>query len=152
MTVHRIFITPTLKKDGRHKGSSKGPLFNASYEGQVIVVGSTEPCLYAARILKAKGLTGRLEMWDTVLPYCRFHTDIDKVAGLTVREGDELPRLVKFKSFAPRHAQDGDFSSGGIQVAQTGETRPVDSRPALTGNLAVPQRCPASAPSEELGK
>ena len=119
--IHKITISPTLNMEGRHKRSSKGPLFDASYEGHVIVVGSTEPCLDAARILKARGLSGRLEMWDTVLPYSWFRADIDKAAGVTVREGDEPPRLVKFKPLPPRHALGGNFASGGIQVAQAGE-------------------------------
>ena len=136
MTVHRIVITPTLNREGRHKRSSKGPLFDASYEGQVIVVGSTEPCLDAARILKAWGLSGRLEMWDTVLPYCRFRANLDKAAGLTVREGDEPPRLVKFESFTPRNALDGGLASGGATVSQTAETGPGESPAALEGSLA----------------
>lgn len=131
MTVHRIVITPTLDKEGRPKRSSKGPLFNASYEGQVIVVGSTQPCLAAARVLKARGLSGRLEMWDAVLPYCRFHTDIDKAAGLTIEEGDGLPRLRKYRFFPGGDAQDGDFASGGVPVAQTGGSRSSESPAAL---------------------
>ena len=55
MKVNRIVITPTLDKEGRPRRSSKGPLFDASYEGQVIVLGSTEPGLDAARFLKARG-------------------------------------------------------------------------------------------------
>ena len=85
LEAHRIIIvTPSLDKEGRPRWSSKGPLFDASYEGQVIFVGSTEPCLDTARILKTMDLSGRLEMWDTVLPYCRLHTNIDRAAGLTV--------------------------------------------------------------------
>jgi hypothetical protein len=135
----RIIIAPSLDKDGSHKRSSKGPLFDASYEGQVIVEGSTEPCLAAARVLKARGLTGRLEMWDAVLPYCRFHADIDTAAGLTIEEGDSLPRLRKYRAHLGRDAQDGDFASGGIPVAQTGESRPGDSRCTPTGKILAGQ-------------
>ena len=136
----RIVTTPTLDKEGRHKQSSKGPLFNASFEGQAIVVGSTEPCLDSARILKARGLTGRLEMWDIVFPYCRLRADIENAAGLTIREGDERPRFVKFKPLPPRNALNGSFISGGIEVAQTAERRPTDSPRAPTGEiLAEPE-------------
>lgn len=131
MTVHRIFIKPTLDEEGRHRRSSKGPLFDASYEGRVIVIGSTEPCLTAAHVLKASGLTGKLEMWDSVLPYCRFQTVIDKAAGLTVEEGESLPRLRKYRAYPGGDAQDGDFASGGIPVAQTGESRSSESSAAL---------------------
>jgi hypothetical protein len=136
MTVHRIIITPMLDREGRHKRSSKGPLFDATYEGQVIVIGSTEPSLDAARILKASGHSGRLEMWDTVLPYCRLHVDIDQAAGLTVEEGDSLPRLRKYRAYPGRDAQDGNFASGGIPIAQTAEARAGESPAALAGRLA----------------
>ena len=152
MNAHRIIITPSLDKEGRHRRSSKGPFFDASYEGQIVVIGSTEPCLDAARILKARGLSGRIEIWDRVLPYCRFHADIVKAAGMTVREGDESARLVKFKSLPPRHVLDGNFKSGGMPVAQKAETRPSESPAALTGIWAEPRSCFASASPEDLGK
>lgn len=137
MKVHRIVITPTLDKDGRPRRSSKGPFFDASYGGQVIVMGATEPCLAAARILKARGITGRLEMWDAVLAYCRFHMDIEKAAGLTIEEGDSLPRLRKYRAHPGSDAQDGDFASGGTEIAQTRESRPTDSPPTPTHKLRV---------------
>jgi hypothetical protein len=152
MNAHRIIITPTLDMEGRQKRSSKGSLFDASYEGQVIVVGSTEPSLDSARALKARGLTGRLEMWDAVLPYCRFRANLDKAAGLTVREGDEPPRLVKFESFAPHNVQDGGLASGGATVSQTAETGPGESPAALMGRLAEPRRCPANVPRREQSR
>jgi hypothetical protein len=139
MMAHRIVITPTLDKEGRHKRSSKGSLFDTNYEGQAIAVGSTEPCLDAARILKARGLSGRLEMWDTVLPYCRFHTDIDKSAALTIEEGDSLPRLRMYRVRPGGDAQDGDFASRGIPVAQTGEGRSSES-PAALGQIPTGQQ------------
>ena len=52
-------------------------------------------------------------MWDSVLPYCRYRTDIDKAACLTVREGEGQLRFVKFKSFAPRYAGGWQFRCGG---------------------------------------
>jgi hypothetical protein len=135
MRAHRIVITPSLDKEGRPKRSSKGPLFDASYEGQIIVLGTTEPCLDAARVLKAWGLSGRLEMWDTILPSYRFQTDIDKAAGLTIEEGDSLPRLRKYRVRPGGDAQDGDFASRGIPVAQTVESRPTDSFRTPTGAI-----------------
>lgn len=149
MTEHRIVIAPSLDKEGRHKRSSKGPLFDASYEGQIIVLGTTEPCLAAARVLKARGLSGRLEMWDTVLPYCRFHTDIDKTAGLTIEEGDSLPRLRKYRVRPGGDAQDGDFTSGVIPGAQTGKGRSSESLAAFTGIVAELPKFSAIAPRRE---
>ena len=140
VAVHRIVIAPTLDQECCQRRSSKGPLFDASYEGRVIVIGSTEPCLAAARVLKASGLTGKLEMWDSVLPYCRFHTDIEKAAGLTIEEGERQPRLRRYVSRGGGMAKYGDFASGGIPVAQTGESRPTDSPRTPTGEILAGQQ------------
>lgn len=139
MTVHRIVITPSRNIDGNPRHSNRGALYDVTYQGEVIVIGSLQPCLDSARILKAKGLTGRLEMWDTVLPYCRFHTEIDRAAGLTIEEGDSLPRLRKYRVHPGGDAQDGDFGSGGIPVAQTGEGRSGES-PAALGQIPAGQQ------------
>jgi hypothetical protein len=140
MTVHRIVITPSRNDGGNPRHSIRGALYDVTYQGEVIVIASTEPCYASARILKARGLSGRLEMWDTVLPYCRFRADLDKAAGLTVREGDEPPRLVKFKSFAPRNSPEGNFESGGTQLAQTAETRPTDCPRTPTDKILAGQK------------
>lgn len=139
MTAQRIVIMPSRNIDGNPRHSSRGALYDVTYQGEVIVIGSTEPCLDSARILKARGLSGKIEMWDAVLPYCRFHTDIDKAAGLTIEEGDSLPRLRKYRAHPGGDAQDGDFASGGIPVAQTGESRSSESPAALGQNLAGQQ-------------
>jgi hypothetical protein len=134
MNAHRIVITPSRNDGGDPRHSSRGALYDVTYQGEVIVIASTEPCYASARILKARGLSGRLEMWDTVEPYCRFRADIDKAAGLTVREGDEPPRLVKFESFTPHNELDGDFASGDTRIPQTAETRPTDCSQRLPGH------------------
>ncbi len=97
----------------------------------------------------ARGLSGRLEMWDRVLPYCRFHTDIDKAAGLTIEEGDGLPRLRKCRFYPGGDAQDGDFASGGTPVAQTGKGRSGESPADSTIILAELPRCPAKTRRRE---
>lgn len=135
MIAHHLIITPTLDKEGRPRRSSKGPLFDASYGGQTILLGSTVPCLAAARVLKGRGMSGRLEMWDTVLSYCRYHTDIEKAAGLTIEEGDSLPRLRKYRVHPGRDAQDGDFASGGTPIALKAECRSTDSSPKPGGKI-----------------
>ncbi len=147
LEAQRIIVTLSLDKEGRPRRSSKGPLFDANYEGLVIVVGSTEPCLAAARVLKARGRTGRLEMWDTFLPYCRFHTDIDRAAGMTIEEGDGQARPRKYRFYLGGDAQDGDFASGGTPVAQTGESRSCKDPPRFDGypggTTKVPRENPA---------
>ena len=117
--IHKIIIAPSRNSDGNPRHSSRGALFDASFEGETIVTGSTQPLLDACRVLNAKGLSGPVEMWDNVLPYYRFKTDIDKAAGLTIREGDGLPRLVRFESLAPGDITQPFSAAGGIPVAQT---------------------------------
>jgi hypothetical protein len=135
MKTHRIVITPSLDKENRHRRSSKGPLFDANYEGRLIVIDSAEPCLAAARVLKARGLTGRLEMWDTAVPFCRFNTDIDKAAGLTIEEGDSPPRFREYRVYPGGDTQNGNFASGSIPVAHTGKGRSTETPRTPTGEI-----------------
>lgn len=137
--IHRIVITPSL--DGNHapRHNSRGALYDVSYNGIIIVTASTEPCLDGARALKALGYSGKLEMWDDITPYVRLTADIDGAFKKTIREGYEPPRLVNYVSFAPRSAQDGDFASGGIPVAQIGQGRSSES-PAALGQIPAGQQ------------
>ena len=77
--------------------------------------------------MKALGYSGKLELWDDITPYVRLTADIDNAAKKTIREGDDPPRFVKYVSFAPRSALDGDLAFRGVPVAQTGKSRPTDS-------------------------
>ena len=102
VTVHRIFVTPVLRSIGSQQASRRGPLYTVSYLGEVIVRGSTQPALDAARILHGRGLTGLLEMLDATSANYRFRIGITNAARLTIEEGDRRPRIVKFKSFDGR--------------------------------------------------
>ena len=117
--THRIVIIPSRDNNNSPRYNSRGALYNVTYQGEVIVTDSTEPCLEACRSLKVRGITGRLEMWDTALPYVRLTADIGTAAKTTIREGDEPPRLVKYVPFAPRLARDGNWAPRGVPVAQT---------------------------------
>ena len=77
----KIYIQEIDRK-GRFRARRDSP------DGPVIVVSSRQPLLDAARILKAEGATGKLEMWDVVRPYARMSGDIEKLAGLTIEETD----------------------------------------------------------------
>ena len=133
--IQRIVITPSLDSNQAPRHNSRGALYDVTYEGRVIVTDSTEPCLAACRSLKERGISGRLEMWDTVLPYVRLTADIGSAGQKTIREGNHPPRLVEYVPFAPRSAQDGDLATGGIPAAQTGESRPTDSPRTPTGEI-----------------
>ncbi len=131
--THRIVITPSRDSNQAPRHNSRGPLFDVSYNGNIIVTATIEPCLDGARALKAMGVTGRLELWDNVLPYCRLNAEIDKAANLTVREGDRPPSFAKFQSFSRRLTKDGELRSGGTEVA----LRPKMPRSELPGGFAA---------------
>ena len=96
MTI-KIYIEPT------HHAVSRGPCYRArlnSPAGELIIESSTQPFLDAARVLRARGMTGSAEMWDSVLPYARMRGDIASLAKLTVKEGDGPPRFRRWQPFA----------------------------------------------------
>lgn len=98
MTI-KIYIEPT------HHAVNRGPCYRArlnSPTGELIVESSTQPFLDAARVLLARGMTGSVEMWDSVLPYARLRGDIAALARLTVTEGDRPPTFSRWKPFAER--------------------------------------------------
>lgn len=125
MTSHRIIISD-IKRAGH-----RGPLYRVSFGGAVLIEGTTQPLLDAARVLHSMGLTGTLEMWDEVRRYPRMRGDIEKLAELTVREGDGKPRLQNFKSFALGQPDDGDFGSVGMEVPENPEQPLAESSAPL---------------------
>lgn len=132
---HTIIISPSRDSNRNPRYGAGGPLFDVSYHGHIIVTCTTEPCLDGARALKELGCRGKLELWDDITPYVRLFADIDTAARKTIREGDEPPRLIKYVSFAPRPAKDGDLVSGGIQIA-TNPDRPSLYVIAQVGRVA----------------
>jgi hypothetical protein len=70
---------------------ARGPRYQVRMnkpDGMVIVNATTEPLFAAARVLLSKGVTGKLQLWDSIRPYCRLQGDIERLAGMTVSEGD----------------------------------------------------------------
>jgi len=83
--THLIYITPVFRADGRRHCTNRGPLFDVTYDGEHIAR-SIQPFLDGARALTAKGLTGKLEMWDHELPHPRMRGTIEGAAKLTTFE------------------------------------------------------------------
>ena len=111
--ITRIYIDlpPKLvrpqKRDGYKTGEA--PQYTArlhSPDGEIIVDGSSTPFFATARKLQQRGVTGILEMWDSVLPFARLRQDIDEAARLTVIETDKIgPHLAKYQPFPGRGLQ-----------------------------------------------
>jgi hypothetical protein len=130
-TIHRIIVTPVLRSNGKQRAIRSGAVYTASYLGEVIVMGSTQPALDAARILHARGLTGLLEMWDEVSPHYRFRIGITNAAKLTIEEGDRRPRFVQFKSFDGRDTVEAFSARPGINMAPKPNGPFTTLRPAV---------------------
>jgi hypothetical protein len=94
---HRIIVAPVRKSNGAPKCSQRGPLFAARFEGETVVVESTQPLLDACRVLKARGLSGPVEMWSEGGTWARLRSTVEVAARLTVREGEGRPRFAKWK-------------------------------------------------------
>lgn len=129
MKVHRIYISPTLNSNGLARHNSQEPLYDAKYQGGVIVKGSREPGHDSARVLKAMGHTGTIEVWDEVLPYWRFRLEIDKSAELTIQEGEGRPIHRKFKSFTGHALIGRVLKEDGRDTATTSKGQPSVSTP-----------------------
>lgn len=85
----RIYIT-------QQGYGSRGPLYRVEHEGEVLLESTAIPFLDGARALAAKGLTGKLEMWDHERHYPRMTGTIEKASGLSVSEGEARPKIVKW--------------------------------------------------------
>ena len=72
-----------------------GYVYSVICEGQLLVERSRDPECDAARALLAKGITGKLTMLDGKTGIPRTIIDIEKAAGLTVKEGPSGPRFHK---------------------------------------------------------
>lgn len=92
-------MTDPLRAYAELRGhGAKGPRYLVRMnrpDGMVIVNTTTEPLFAAARVLHSKGVTGKLQLWDSVRPYCRLQGDIERLAGMTISEGDAGIRLRK---------------------------------------------------------
>ena len=70
----------------RHSADS-GRRFHVEFDGDFIVVASRDPEPDAARALLARGYRGRITMVDSKTGTARLSFDIEKLAGLCVKEG-----------------------------------------------------------------
>lgn len=103
--IHRIVIAPAFRKDGRRHCIQHGPLFHSRFQGELICT-SVQPLLDSARVLKTRGLKGKIEMWHENSPFPSMIRQIEKAAGLTIEEGDRSPTLVKYKTVQGRAVGD----------------------------------------------
>ncbi|QIG48807.1 hypothetical protein G5V57_14365 [Nordella sp. HKS 07] len=103
---------------------ARGPRYQVRMnkpDGMIIVESTREPLFAAARVLLARGITGKLELWDFTRSFCRMQGDIERLARLTVAEDKNGIGLRKYVE----RVTDGDSESEACDTPeiQTGRSR-----------------------------
>ena len=121
--------------------TNRGPVYQArldSPEGPLLVNSSLEPEFAASRVLVSRGITGRIEIWDSERPYPRTSGEIEKLAKLTVREDENTPPTLRaWMPFA--------VATGGPKSAKRGSGLPSTPKRRLSRNMR--DRAPAKGRS-----
>ena len=79
------------------KPKKGGEVSSVIFRGKLLVERSKQPECDAARALLAKGITGKLTLLDGKTGKPRIVIDIEQLAHLTVEEGPNGPRFVKYR-------------------------------------------------------
>lgn len=96
--IHRIIIQPAYRMNGTRDCVEAGPRYHSRFKNEIICT-STEPFLDSARLLKAKGYKGNIEMWHSGSDFPSMKAPLEQAAGITVSENERTPTFVKYKSF-----------------------------------------------------
>jgi hypothetical protein len=135
---YRLYVSPALDRVGKPRTSLRGPLYTASFEGEIIASTSAQPLFDACHILHGRGYQGPIEMWDHFRPYPRMRSMIETAAALTVEEGEGPPRFRKWKpmAFVGRSAR-RDQNAGKQNMHCLSPKLPKSGSPARRGGLEV---------------
>ncbi len=102
--MHKIYIN-------KGKPGKRGLLYDVEYEGEVICRSTLTPLLDACRVLLAKGLAGKIEMWDRSSPFPRMASTVGAGSQITVVERGSGPIFAKWSPRPPAEAIHGDEES-----------------------------------------
>ncbi len=121
---------------------ARGPRYQVRMnrpDGMVIIESTTEPLFDAARALLSKGITGKLEMWDSTRAFPRMRGDIERLATLTV---SETQNGIALRKYAERTGS-GGFEESPIQGARNEIGPPGSVLQASAASVGI------SAPAKE---
>lgn len=104
--VHRIIIQPAKLKNGRYDCTQAGQKYVSWFHNEIICT-STQPFYDSARVLKARGYKGAIEMSHHGSNLTSMIQLIEDAARLTIEEGNRSPKVVKYKPLqtAPKSRQ-----------------------------------------------
>jgi hypothetical protein len=103
----QIWIEPVKRADGRkHYTIGRGLLLAARLgnpDGEILIEATHNAVCEACRVLVSRGIVGSFETRKQVIPYPCMKGDIEKTAGLTVYEPDDVKdaRPIHFRSWRP---------------------------------------------------
>ena len=103
----RIWIEPVKRPDGRNWYSERWGLLLRTRlggpDGEILCDRVHNPVCKSARALMARGITGQFETHKPGIDYACMRGDIEKTAGLTIREPDSVDdaRPVHFTKWKP---------------------------------------------------
>jgi hypothetical protein len=89
----KIWIEQLHHPDGRPRYTSRGQLYRTRRDGpdgEVLCEQTVSPVCPSCRALMERGITGPFETWKEGMPYACMRGDVEKVAGLTVKEPDRV--------------------------------------------------------------
>jgi hypothetical protein len=78
-------------------GGEAGYVYSVICDGKLLVERSRDPECDVARVLLARGITGKLSLCDGKTGKPRTVIDVEKAAKLTVEEAADAPRFRKYR-------------------------------------------------------
>ena len=95
-----------------------GRLWEVEFDGEMVVIGSRDPEFDLARVLLARGCTGKVTILDGKTGRPRtIINDVEKAAGLRTEEGPYGPRFVKWRQTSVDDSYTGEIALAGTQQA-----------------------------------
>jgi hypothetical protein len=120
-----ILVSPSNETDGCRAYSTRGPLFDATVSGRLIVSRSTQPLLDGCRVLLAEGIEprSRIGMRHAGSETDAMVTTVGSAARLTVREGGGAPMFRRYEDGAHLKARMGGLGRREKSPFQPGRTK-----------------------------
>jgi hypothetical protein len=120
----KIWIEQLRHPDGRPHYTSRGQLYRTCLggpDGEVLCKQTVSPTCSSCRVLLSRGITGPFETWRKGRPYASIRGNVEKVAGLTVKEPDRgaiaFARWNAFPSSPVEARTRGDIKPGSGESA-----------------------------------